>query len=242
MADDRNDLAYWLPPIQAAGLPTPATVIIHTDADLSSVLDGVTPDGWDRLITQLRAAGAQVGWPCFLRTGHGSGKHQWRDTCHIPDPDAIAQHVGALVEWSHVVDIMGLPTQTWAMRKLIDTTPLFVCEAFGGFPVTREFRVFVKDGQAEHVQPYWPPDALVDGRPDNPDWRDLLAAASELTGPERDTFTMLAVRAATAVDTGYWSVDLLQDRDGAWWVTDMADGDRSFRWNDQPPSDPVADV
>jgi hypothetical protein len=228
---DRNDLAYWFPLIEAAGLPIPRTAIVHTDADLTSLLDGETPDGFEQLIAELASAGDNLGWPCFLRTGHGSGKHEWASTCYVPHHRALPRHVGALVEWSHLVDLMGLPTSTWAVRELLETRPLFTCAGYGGFPVVREFRVFVRDDTIEHLQPYWPEDAVEQGHPDLMDWRVLLAEASAPTTRERLLLKLLAQRACYAVGGGYWSVDMLEDRHHAWWVIDMADGDRSFRWD-----------
>ena len=231
---DRNDLAYWFPLVATAGLRVPHTIIVGCEHDLTCVLDGETPDGWDGLIADLQAAGDRLGWPCFLRTGHGSGKHDWANTCHVPSADVLPQHVAALVEWSHTVDLMGLPTGTWAVRELLDTTPLFRCEGYGGFPVTREFRVFVRDGDVEHIQSYWPPDAIEQGRPDTPGWRWMLHEAADLAASEREHLEDMARLACRAVGGGHWSVDLLQDAHGLWFLTDMADGDRSFRWEPRP--------
>lgn len=236
---DRNSIAFWFPKVQAAGIRVPQTALLHSP-DLTALLDGpsamdrLTRHGHQALIEAIQAAGDQLGWPCFLRTGHGSGKHEWRHCCYLADPAHIGQHVYNLVEWSHLVDMMGLSTDVWAVRELIPTAPLFVCEGFAGFPVTREFRVFVLDGGFEHVQPYWPPDSVAQGRPEDPSWRALLDAASRLKEDEMYELSDIAEEAGRAVGGGYWSVDLLQDQDGEWWLTDMAEGDRSFRWEPTP--------
>lgn len=223
---DRNDLAYWFPRVKAAGLPVPDTRIVTTDIDLCALTDGVTPAGFDQFVNELMWAGNEIGGrPFFLRTGHGSGKHNWSRTCFV-DEGNLGWHVAALVEWSHTVDMFGLPHQTWAVRKLIDTAPLFLCQTWEGFPVTREFRVFVRGGLVETHYPYWPEDAIESARPDRDDWRQLLRSASTLDDAQ---VLKLAERAGTAVDDGYWSIDFLQDRAGAWWLTDMADGAQSYR-------------
>jgi hypothetical protein len=126
---------------------------------------------------------------------------------------------------------MGLPTDTWAIRELIPTTTLFKCNGYAGFPVTREFRFFVRDHDVEHFQPYWPVDAIEEGRPNRDDWRDLLERASRLSRTTGLGLGRLAREAVEAVGGGYWSVDLLEDRYGSWWLTDMAEGDRSFRYD-----------
>jgi hypothetical protein len=230
-AEDRTCLGYWFPKLEAAGVPVPETRIVRTEMDLSELLDGQTPDGFQGFLDELLWAGNEVGGrPFFLRTGHGSGKHEWRRTCYV-DEGNLGWHVAALVEWSHTTDIFGLPHQVWVVRRLLDTVPLFICEGYDGFPVTREFRVFIRDDEIECVLPYWPPDAVEQGKPDREDWRKVLADAARLSDDDAEQLGHLAGLASGAVGGGYWSVDCLQTRDGGWYVTDMADGDRSFRWD-----------
>jgi hypothetical protein len=236
---DRNDLAYWFPPLYAAELPVPKTVIVRTDVDLTYVLDGVTPDGYEAFMATLAGAVQQIGGagPVFLRTGHTSGKHEWSRTCWLEDPSQLELHVGTLVEHSAMADMMGLPTNTWAVREPIPTRPLFRCEGYHGFPVTREFRLFVDGIGVYHIQPYWPPDAVEQGRPTHPHWRLRLMEASDLGASERAELVTLAKVARRKIlhahdDGGPWSVDVLQDRNGRWWITDMADAERSFKWGE----------
>lgn len=229
--DDLTSLVYWFPKIEAAGLPVPRTHIVEAACDLTVALDGVTPECWDVFITDLAATGDEVGWPAFLRTSHGAGKHSWERTCFVPRRELLGHHVGALVEWSATVDLVGLPTRTWAIRELIDTRPLFRCRRYGNFPVVREFRVFTLAGDVVHVQPYWPPDAVKAGHPDDGAWRRKLALASCLTSVEADQLGALALRADRALGGGYWSIDFLQSATGEWWLTDMAEGERSFQWD-----------
>lgn len=233
-ADDRpadcNALSFWFPRVESAGLPVPETRIVRAPGELLAVLDGETPAGWGGFIVELGAACNAVGWPCFLRTGHGSGKHEWARTCFVPSRAALEAHVAALVEWSACAGPVGLSTDEWAARELIDTEPLFRCTGYHGFPVVREFRWFVRDGVVEHVQPYWPPDAVAQGRPNDLAWAAKLVAASRRSLDESTALGTLATEACRAVGGGYWSIDFLEDRHGDWWLTDMADGDQSFRW------------
>ena len=227
----RNSLAFWFPPLLAAGLPVPRTHLAMTVPDnLMLLLDGETPDGFAAFIEEMVAAGERVGWPCFIRSGETSGKHGWEQTCFVSGPEAMAPHIAAIVEFSALADLWGLPVDVWAVREMLDTAPLFHCAAYGNMPVVREFRFFIRDDTVEHVQPYWPSAAVAEGRPTASDWRPLLAAASHLSAPERAGLEVLARSAVRALGGGYWSVDLLVDRQGQWWLTDMAEGERSFRW------------
>lgn len=227
-AVDRNCLSYWFPPIEAAGLPVPTTRIVRTDVELVDLLDGRKPEGYDDFLRELFWAGNEIGGrPFFLRTGHGSGKHDWRETCYV-DEGNLGWHVSRLVEWSHTADMFGLPHEVWAVRRLLRTAPLF--HAFGkGFPVTREFRVFIREDEIEGVYPYWSAEAIAEGEPDTDDWRDRLAAASTLSDDDAEEIGMLAGTASAAVGGGYWSIDFLSDIKGKWWLTDMAKGNRSFK-------------
>lgn len=224
---DPNCASHWFPLIAAAGLPVPETHIIAAPRDIYGLLDGVTPTGWEEMVAAINAAGDEVGWPCFLRTGHTSGKHRWRTTCWLERPGDVEEHLVALVEDSM---LSSLPVSVWLIRQVIDVDAMCRCEAYHGMPVVREFRVFAhSDGRIEHLQPYWPPGAVANGRPDNERWKPLLDAMSRLGADERGLVEDLARRAAAAVG-GFWSVDILQAADGSLLVTDMAIGEDSYRW------------
>jgi len=231
--EDKNSLGFWFPKIESAGLHVPQTQIVKTDVPLVSVLDREAPQGLMEFIGDLEKAANEIGFPCFLRTGHGSGKHDWRDTCYLVHEEDIASHVVRLVEWSYTVDLMGLPVDTWAVREMLKTKPLFSCQSYGGFPVTREFRIFVLDNEVTHIQPYWPEDAVERGSPDIDNWRELLDRSQALSSAERDSLVDEALKAVAAVGGGYWSIDFLQDSADNWWLTDIADGARSYFY--QPP-------
>ena len=203
------------------GLPVPDTRVVIGPPDVWRLLDGETPDGWEDFVTAVTAAGEQMGWPCFLRTTHTSGKHRWEETCWLSGSDDVVTHLVALVEDSMIND---LPIGAWLIRRALDVRVLYRCAAWHDLPVTREFRVFAhSDGRIEHLQPYWPPDAFKRARPDLEDWRAVLAEASTLRPGERGVLEDLARRAAAAVG-GFWSVDLIETRDGPWTLDRHGDG------------------
>lgn len=145
-APDRPDmdLAAWFPLLEAAGIPVPRTRLISTDAELVNLLDGLPVPGFEDLIQEVREAADEMGYPCFLRTGHGSGKHQFTDTCFLGSPEDVAPHVVALVDWSFSVDFFGLPTHTWVVREMLPVQAPLV--AFKGMPVAKERRYFIDNG------------------------------------------------------------------------------------------------
>lgn len=237
---DKNCLSYWFPRIKGAGLPVPATIILESP-DLLPLLDGTRPEGMDRFLSQLQNAGMQLGYPCFLRTGQGSGKHRWRDTCYIASPEDFECHVRNLVEWSHEVDFFGLPHHIWCVRELLATAP--VVHAFEGMPICPEFRYFVRDGEVVCWHPYWPKDSLEEGFPIRkaedsvawerdlpPQWEQLYQHLCSLYELDILVLDDLARRAGKAVGGGSWSVDILETMDLGWYVTDMALAHQSYHW------------
>lgn len=229
-AVDKTCLSYWLPKIIAAGVPVPKTKIIEAPPEvvlsLMQATNGEESDFNLRpFFDTIRNAAIEMGLPCFLRTGHTSGKHEWDRTCFVKSADIIEHHICALVEHSDCVDIIGLPYGIWAVREMLPTIPAGYCEAYRGMPICREFRFFVRNGNFQCWHPYWPREALDQGSPNfigNFDYDEFCARE------EFDDLTALAEKAGRAVGD-YWSVDILETKRG-WYVTDMAEGDKSFHW------------
>ena len=226
---DRNCLSQWYPKLAACGVRTPATVIVETEDDLTLMLDGDHPSKYDRLCKKLRETLPLVGGPpAFLRTGHGSGKHEWTRTCCVTDPAMIPKHVAELVEWSATVDMMGLPTNVWAVREFLYLYSPF--HTFRGMPIARERRYFIRDGVVECHHPYWPEAAIAgayhpDALPE--DWRVQLKGLNHETGHEIAYLTEMSQKVARRFE-GYWSLDWARTKYGEWYAIDMAEGERSW--------------
>lgn len=249
-ADDLNCLSYWFPRLLEAGLPVPKTEIVLCQGEAlvemwRAALDGdVLGDAGREFIERLSAAVKRTGEPCFLRTGQGSGKHEWSRTCCVPGASDLFQHTANLIEWSEMVGMLGLPFDVWAVRELLPTKPLATLPAYKGMPLCREFRCFVRDGEVECVHPYWPRKAIEGGfpyelcpgdalevppRPILPDDFDAIVdQVQNASEAERAEVRALAEQAAKRFD-GYWSVDILETHRG-WCITDMAIGEMSFHW------------
>jgi hypothetical protein len=184
------------------------------------------PDlGDDSFFQELRNAATGIGFPCFLRTGMTSGKHEWKNTCYVESASDVPQHVFNIVEFSECADIFGMDWSVWAVRELLPTIPHGVCPRYGNMPVCREFRFFVEDGQIHCFHPYWPLEALKDGG-----WSGDYEAMCAV--PDEVELRRLAERVSWVVP-GAWSVDILETERG-WYVTDMAEAYKSFHWEGCP--------
>lgn len=226
--ENRNGMAYWFPLLKQIKMRVPKTILVHTgDADLSPMVDGQEPTNFDNFYNRLVSAIDEMGTPCFLRSGMTSNKHAWDNSCYVTSTDKkhIARHIYEIVEYSYMANIAGLPLDysIWAVRDLIKTKPLFT--SFQNMPITKERRVFIKDGKVQCNHPYWLKSAFDRYSPE--EWKLHGEELAFLSKEEEEELTSMATYVGKYF-TGYWSVDFLQDVNGDWWLTDMAVGDRSF--------------
>lgn len=230
-----SSLLIWYPKVKDL-LPGPKTIIVELTREevdsLIGMLDGVPPS--TRLVDRLDAAAREIGYPLFLRSDQGSGKHDWENTCYVPTEKALLRHIVRLVEWHQMAGIMGLSFQALVFREFLDLDAPFL--AFNGMPVARERRYFVRDGTVECKHPYWPPKSLVAyrGTPALPaDWEQQIADLNTMDDEEVQILTQMA-ETFGGQNPGYWSVDFARTRDGRWVLIDAARGEVSYHWEGCP--------
>lgn len=225
IARAQSSLEQWFPALLQAGVPVPRTEIIATDVELMELLDGKMPAGFNEFAEQLKAAAAHIGYPVFLRTGQGSGKHEWARTCFVPTADDLLAHVVALVEWSEMVDFIGLASNVWVVREFLPLASKFT--AFDGTPITVERRYFIKDGRVLCHHPYWPVSSI--RRPSVSNWRTLWDEMNQEDAAEVAFLTEQSARVSHALP-GEWSLDWALGTNGVWYAIDIAVADLSYHW------------
>jgi hypothetical protein len=206
---------------------------VSTSCELLELLDGRIPPGFDEFMRSLRASAVSLGTPVFLRTGFTAHKHGWRRTCAVTDLDALAGHGCALVEFSTLCDVLGLPTETWVVREWLDLDARTT--AVEGLPIAPERRFFVAGGRVVCHHAYWPERAL-DGHAHGPAWRERLREANAVSEAEVSVLLPLAAQVARAFHG--WSVDFARTRAGRWYAIDMALAETSYH----PPGCDAADA
>jgi len=226
---DLNDIMHWFPILEETGVPVPKTILINSHIatrDFFSLLDGEVPKGdWNGFIEYVTHCCDIVGYPAFLRTGHGSGKHGWDRTCLVNKSEVVAERVGNLVDWSCMV---GLPLVNWAVREILPIEPAF--HAFSGTPITRERRMFIEDGGVVCNHPYWPHDSI--RRPDKDNWAELLTGLNGITDEHSDLLHDQSANVSRYFP-GAWSLDWLNATNG-WYAIDMATAHSSYHWASCP--------
>lgn len=219
-----NSMTFWFPILQDIGIPVPKTIFVHLDpADRRALSDHQAPKGISRFMNELTEAIKNVGVPAFLRTEFLSDKHAWKDTCFInqTSKEYLLRHLIRLAETSELADIeRGIQYHFFAIRQMIPTAPVLTYFA-GDMPITTEIRYFVRNGAIECKHPYWP--------------REVFEEVEEL---DYESLTTIDPTEQAELDkmanfighhfSGLWSIDFLRSKDGQWYCTDMALGERSF--------------
>lgn len=150
----------------------------------------------------ILAAGVKSvgGFPVFVKGAVQSRKSKGWKACVAESPDDLAALVVALL------DLSNRSRGRVIVRELL---PLRIAgHAPNGFPMGREFRVFVYDGVVVGTGYYW--ETASDG-------------LDKLTPGEVRSIHTLAVEAADRVGTHYTAVDIGQLTDGTWRVIETGD-------------------
>ena len=219
--DRMNDITFWYPRLFRLGFPMPKTIIIHTNCDLEKLPDGIEPKGFNEFVDEIKVAIKKVGLPAFLKTGYVADKHNWKRTCFISDLKDVKSHIFNLVEFSSIATIDRFkPCDFWAVREMIKTKPYFTYFP-GEMPITKERRIFVRNGKVECNHSYWPEEVFDGVEKKKFDKLDKLTTKDEI-----ELFNM--AQYVADLFHGYWSCDFLKGKNGKWYLTDMAIGESSY--------------
>jgi len=224
---NRNSALRWFPPIEAAGLPVPRTLMVpYRHYDILPIFDGESSPEFMRLKLAVEAAALEIGLPAFLRTDLCSAKHSGPGAYCISDATACGQQVFDTLEDTEMKSFMQPEgPQVMMIREFLTLDAPFT--AFNGLPIAREWRIFANGERAICRHPYWPAEALeehvtADG------WEAKLADMH--VWPEDAGLEAMAVTAARACGGEPWSVDFARDVAGKWWLLDCAIAADSWHW------------
>jgi len=223
-----NSLSYWFPKLQSIDVLVPRTRIITTDVDFWPLLDGMPAEGASEFLARIRKEASDFGLPLFLRTGHTSAKHGWKNTCHVKTAKALNRNVFELIEHSAIA-MPCLPWDEWVLREFLDLDTRFTA-FWGEMPINNERRYFIENGEIICRHPYWPPDAFEITRTSTLKWREILEEMNSEEAPELEELTLRVA----SVFNGGWSVDWAKSKDGVWWAIDMAMAGDSYHWQGCP--------
>ncbi len=236
--ENPNRFSAWYPKVNAV-CDTPETLVLPFTVSMLRSIVNEDPDSaieeLEQLVEKIHEFAEEHGYPVFLKNGLFSSKHDWQETCCVYEDSDLLNHICRIVYTWEMVG--NSPSLELVVRKMIKTEP--ICHAFHGrMPITREFRFFSSGGTITGYQPYWPQKAIEDHSPDQCDWQARLQKISQLTAEDEKDLVEKATSIAKALTGAWnecpekvdnWSIDLLQDAEGDWWMIDAAQEHQSYK-------------
>jgi len=128
-----------------------------------------------------------------------SQKHYWEEACFIPnaaDKEKVNSVVSKFIELQNSDLNEGL-----VFREFIDLEEL-ANHSLSGMPLTKEFRVFIKNGRIMTIFKYW----------DEGDYKDVE--------PIVDGFQEVIPK----IQSNFFTMDIAKKKDGDWIIVELGDG------------------
>lgn len=167
---------------------TPATTWLRTDLNTSM----------DDVMKALQSFGDR---PVIVKDFVKSRKHEWHEACYIPsaaDQTAVERVVRRFLQLQGKDLNEGL-----VFREFVELEPL-TTHSKSGMPLTKEFRLFVLDGQIILSTPYW----------------EEGEYSHDTDSPPIQQYREIAQR----VQSRFFTLDLARKRDGGWTIVEPGDG------------------
>jgi hypothetical protein len=227
--NNKSCLSYWFPIVsKIEGIKTPKTFLypIHFEEQLT-LLDQPPSSRTKEVIESIKKQANKLGFPVFIKNSLFSGKHDWLMTCFVNSEDKLLSHFKKITNFAYGVGCAE--SMFWILREYIN--PKYTFTAHNGMPVTKERRYFVENGKVVFHHPYWVPNSV--DNPSSPNWESELEAINLESLEEISLLKALTEKVGIALGDS-WSVDWMQSDSGEWFLIDMAESNKSFKWHDYP--------
>lgn len=230
---DKNSFSFWYPYVKASGVPSPESIVIQRFVDFWTLIEPMhyrkfvgllekETKNLDKLAQMIHLAASQLGFPAFLRNGHGSNKHDFSNSCLLlDDPTDVKNKVFSTIDFIFGTDRVH-SMHEWVVREYIEPDTELTAPHFGDMPLRKERRYFILNGKVIGHSEYWIEEAL-EGQGINP---EVLKAINQETEEEVELLTGYAEAIGSKLN-GFWSIDFMWGR-GQWWCIDMATGESSW--------------
>lgn len=162
-------------------------------------LEGITPRSITvNALVDCKRAGSNVGYPVFVKGAVQSRKARGWKACVAENEDELLALCSTLFE---------LEQRSRGRVVIRELVKLRHIREHNGFPLGREYRVFLLNGNVIAKGYYW-------------EGEDELSA---LSPAECDAIELLAQEAAKRLNVTYLSIDIGQTEDGDWIVIETGD-------------------
>lgn len=137
--------------------------------------------------------------PIAIKDYVKSQKHYWAEACFIPDASDRQKAETVIRKFIELQDVdlnEGL-----VFREFVELEQL-TNHSQSGMPLTKEFRIFIKDGEVMTVFKYW----------DEGDYENVT--------PEIESFRAIF----TSIKSRFFTMDIAKKKNGNWIIVELGDG------------------
>lgn len=166
---------------------TPKSIWLHVD-------DALNP------ATLAEALATFGDGPLIVKDYVKSQKHRWEEACFIPDASALAQVERVARRF---LELQGPDLNGGLVFRQFEAFQPLTQHRQSGMPLTREYRLFILDGEPILSTPYW----------EQGDYDDAV------------TVPLDQIRDAVAIiNCRFFTVDVARRGDGVWRIVELGDG------------------
>ena len=260
--EHENDFSFWYPKVKECGIQTPRTFYTklpsaqdepeyagrlyqafymehpkEDEAVVRAYLD-------ERVIPKLIEM--NLTGHVFVKNGRFSNKFNANGTCNLYGLHELYRSIIGINYGAMCVGAEGM--DEIVVRKFIESPSGQTPCIYNGLPLRPEFRVFYDFDTREPIftANYWDYDYVYPHLYDATDKiifeHERERIGSAFTQYKDDVQTMIAnaMRDVQGL-AGQWSVDVLMDERGAFWLIDMAIAQRSAYWEQRPDKEVYQD-
>jgi len=137
--------------------------------------------------------------PIVIKDYVKSQKHYWLEACYIPDPSNTEQVNSVVKKFIELQDVDF--NEGLVFREFVDLEEL-TNHSESGMPLTKEFRVFVRNNKIMTTYKYW----------DEGDYKDVE--------PVLERFEEILQE----IDSKFFTMDIAKKKDGEWIIVELGDG------------------
>ncbi len=137
--------------------------------------------------------------PIVIKDYVKSQKHYWEEACFIPDA-ADYEHANAVIQ--KFIELQDDDLNEGLVFRAFIALEALTTHAQSGMPLTKEFRVFVKDHKIRSVFQYW----------DEGNYEDVV--------PLLDKFEAIIPN----ITSNFFTMDIAKKKDGDWIIVELGDG------------------
>lgn len=242
LKQDVHNVSYWFPKVENCGIKVPKTFvkeipvelfghlfIDNPEEDIDYIYNWVKNELMPSIPDELRGL-------IFIKNGAFSNKFDF-STCSIRcNPLEIARSIAEINYASLMFDTGG--NTEIVIRERIPYDEQKTMTIYNGMPLRNEYRIFYDfdNRKALYIANYWDwdycHDAICRNASDRIIYEEIYKPLEHIYNSNKDKVMKLVEDHMQDVElSGIWSVDILEDEQGEFWLIDMALGHRSAYWN-----------